>query len=198
MPPTRIPRTMVRVEAAGQIYEQVQPFAYIRAVVAETPDICPFISPGELAHAGCASGDTSVSSYNKPKVALSLKTQMVKAEAIETLLYGCSTWAFRHEYYAKFRTVHHWVLLRTIGAQCKRQVHWMVSHNRALKIARCESIETTLRTRVFLAGALIRMSGARLPKRFVFGNIEGAVQRGRGWNEKEWTVAYRTTSGYLE
>ena len=31
------------------------------------------------------------------------------------------------------------------------------------------------------------MSGGRLPKRIVFGNIEGAVRRGRGGNEEEWT-----------
>ena len=29
--------------------------------------------------------------YEQPKVALSLKTQMVKVEAIEALVYGCST-----------------------------------------------------------------------------------------------------------
>ena len=31
------------------------------------------------------------------------------------------------------------------------------------------------------------MSGGRLPKQVVFGNLEGAVQKGRGWKDKEWT-----------
>ena len=31
------------------------------------------------------------------------------------------------------------------------------------------------------------MSGGRLPKRIVFGNLEGAVRRGRDGKEKEWT-----------
>ena len=31
------------------------------------------------------------------------------------------------------------------------------------------------------------MSGGRLPKRIMFGNLEGAVRRGRGRKEKEWT-----------
>ena len=30
------------------------------------------------------------------------------------------------------------------------------------------------------------MSGGRLPKRVVFGNLEGAVRRGQGGKEKEW------------
>ena len=45
------------------------------------------------------------------KVALFLKTRMVKADAIETLLYGCSTWTLRQEHYSKLRSVHHRVLL---------------------------------------------------------------------------------------
>ena len=32
------------------------------------------------------------------------------------------------------------------------------------------------------------MNGGRLPKRIVFGNLEGAVWRGRGGKEKEWTA----------
>ena len=36
------------------------------------------------------------------------------------------------------------------------------------------------------------MSGGRLPKRVVFGNLEGAVRRGRGDKEKRWT--YRVQS----
>ena len=94
--------------------------------------------------------------YDQPKVALSLKSRMVKAEAIEALLYGCSTWTLRQEHYAKLRTVHHQVLLRIIGAQRKRPDHRMTSYNRALEITRCESIETALRTRRLLwAGTLL-------------------------------------------
>ena len=55
-------------------------------------------------------------------------------------------------------------------------------------ITGCENIGTTLRTRRLLwAGTLLRMSGGRLPKRIMFGNLEGAVRRGRGGKEKEWT-----------
>ena len=63
----------------------------------------------------------------------------------------------------------------------------MTSYDGALEITGCESIETTLRTRRLLwARTLLRMSGGRLPKRIVFGNLEGAVRRGRGGKEKEW------------
>ena len=39
MPPPRIPRTMVRIEAAGQIYKQVQYFVYLGGSVTEPPDM---------------------------------------------------------------------------------------------------------------------------------------------------------------
>ena len=121
--------------------------------------------------------------YDQPNVALSLKTRMVKAEAIEALLHGCS---MIRGLLTKLRTVHHRVLLRIIGAQRKRPDHRITSYNRALEKTGCERIETALRRRRLLwAGTLIRMSGGRLPKRTVFGYLEGAVRRGRGGNEKE-------------
>ena len=85
--------------------------------------------------------------YDQRKVAPSLKTRMVKAEAIEALLYGCNTWTLHQEHYAKLRTVHHRVLLRIIGALRKRPDHRMTWYNRTLEITRCESTETTLRTK---------------------------------------------------
>ena len=178
---------MVQIEAAGQTYKQVQSFTYLGGAVTEVPDMSVEIARRTRA---CWMRIRRYlrELYDQPKVSLSLKTRMVKAEAIEALLYGCSTWTPRREHYAKLRTVHHRVLLRIIGAQRKRPDHRMTSYNRALEITGCESIETTLRTRRLLwAGTLLRMSGGRLPKRIAFGNLEGAVRRGRGGKEKEWT-----------
>ena len=187
MLPPRTPRTMVQVEAAGQTYKQVQSFTYLRGTVTEVLDMSVEIATRTRAcwmHIRRYLQEP----YDQPKIALSLKTRMVTVEAIEALLYGCITWTFRQEHYAKLRTVHHRILLRIIGARRKRPDHRITSYNRALEITRCESIETTFRTRRLLwAGTLIRMSGERLPKRIVFGNLEGAVRKGRGGKEKEWT-----------
>ena len=137
--------------------------------------------------------------YDQLEVALSLTTRMVKAEAIEALLYGCSTWTLRQERYAKLRTLHHRVLLRIIGAQRKSSEHRMTSYNRALEITECESIETMLRTiRLLGAGTLIRMSGGRLPKRIVCSETlrvqcgEDGVRR-----TKSGSITYSATSRRL-
>ena len=46
MPPPRTPRTMVRIEATGQIYKQVQSFPYLGSAVTETPDMSIEIARG--------------------------------------------------------------------------------------------------------------------------------------------------------
>ena len=133
MPPPRTPRRMVQAEAAGQTYKQVQSFTYLGGAVTEVPDMSVEIARRSRA---CWMRIRRYlrELYVHPKVALSLKTRMVKAEAIEALLYGCSTWTLRQEHYTKLRTVHHRVLLRIIGAQRKRPDHRMTLYNRALEI----------------------------------------------------------------
>ena len=90
MPPPRTPRTMVRVEAAGQIYKQVQSFNYLGGAVTETADMSVEIARRTRA---CWMRIRRYlrELYDQPKVALSLKARMVKTEAIEALLYGYST-----------------------------------------------------------------------------------------------------------
>ena len=146
MPPPRTPRTMVRVEVAGQIYKQVKSLTYLWDAFTETPDMSVEIARRTRA-CWMLIRRYLHELYDQPKVALSLKIRMVKAEAIEAFLYGCSTWTLRQEHYAKLRTVHHRILPRIIGTQRKRPDHRMTSYNRALEISRCESIETTSRTR---------------------------------------------------
>ena len=126
--------------------------------------------------------------HDQTEFPLSLKTRMVKAEAIKALLYGCSTWTLRQKYYDKLCIVHHWFVLRIIGAQRNILDLHMTSYNRTLKITRCKSIEILLRTKLLLeAGALICMGGGRLPKGNVFGTLQGAVRRVHFETEKEWT-----------
>ena len=66
IPPPRIPRTMVRVETAGQIYKQVQSFNYLRGAV-KKKRTCSLKSPGGPTDAGCASGGTFLSSTTSRK-----------------------------------------------------------------------------------------------------------------------------------
>ena len=73
IPPPRTPRTMVQVEAAGQIYKQVQSFTYLGGAVTETPDMSVEIA--RRARACWMRIRWYLREiYDQPKVALSLKT----------------------------------------------------------------------------------------------------------------------------
>ena len=84
-----------------------------------------------------------------------LKVRMLKAEVIETLLYGCMTWTHGQEHFAELRTVHYNLLLRIIGFQHRQRTDHLMSYAKVLKKAQCESVETTIRKRclLFLRGA---------------------------------------------
>ena len=59
---------------------------------------------------------------------------MVKADAIEALLYECRTIPFGQECYAKFRTVYQRVLLRIIEAKRKSPDHRKTLYNGAPRV----------------------------------------------------------------
>ena len=113
------PRTMMRVETAGQIYKQVHP-SPTGGAVTETLDISVEIARRTRA---CWMRIRRYlrELYDQPKITLSLKTRMVKADAIGALLYGCSTWTLRQEHYAKLRTVHHPVFFSSSGHNARDQ-----------------------------------------------------------------------------
>ena len=45
--------------------------------------------------------------YDRPGVRLRLKARVLKAEVVETLLYGCMTWSPNKRDYDRLRRVHH-------------------------------------------------------------------------------------------
>ena len=118
-------------------------------------------------------------SYDTTTGPLSLKVRMPKAEVIETLVYGCVAWTLVAEQIAKLRTAHRQVLLRVIGVQCRlRADRTTLSYAKALKVTRCESIDTTIRKRrLLLAGAATRQNTGQSPSRVMSGTMAGGTSR---------------------
>ena len=81
--------------------------------------------------------------YDMEAAPFALKLRMLKAEVMETLLYGCVTWTLGKEHFAELRTAHHRFLLRIIGFQRRQRTDHLMSYAKALKKAQCESVETT-------------------------------------------------------
>ena len=65
--------------------------------------------------------------FDRPGVPFRLKTRLLKAEAVEVLLYGCMTWSPRRDHYRLLQTTHHRLPLRVIGYRRKRGSHRQMS-----------------------------------------------------------------------
>ena len=191
--------TKIVFNATGQQYRQTTSFTYLGGTVTEMPNLSDEID--RRIRAGWMGFKRYKRElYDRSKASLlPLKARMVSPVVVEALLSGCVTWTSLKCLYAKLRTKHHRMLLRILGAWCKWPNKRILSYKDALQRTKCESIETTVRTRRLLwAGALLRMGDHRLPKRVMSGELENAGKRGPGGKEKERIrAAWQMIFGYL-
>ena len=135
-----------------------------------------------------------------------LKLRMLKAEVMETLLYGCVTRTLGKEPFAELRTAHHRFLLRIIGFQRRQRAYHLMSYAKVLKKSQCASVETTIRKRRLLfAGAVQRTNNERLTHRVMFGTMAVGENPGQGRPENNWAQClvddlrvFRATEGSTE
>ena len=101
---------------------------------------------------------------DQPTAPLQLEVRMLKAEVMETMLYG---WSPTVAHLAILHNTHHRLLLRCIGWKRKHGYGYHVlSYADALSKTGCESVETRVRKRrILFAGFVARMGNERLPKR---------------------------------
>ena len=112
---------------------------------------------------------------------------MLRAEVLETMLYGCVTWSPRACHYDTLRRARHSFLTRCIGWRRKHNgADYPISYLDRLVKTGSESIEATLRRRRILFAAFVaRMEDTRLPKCVMFGEMMGGAGC-VGGQEKEW------------
>ena len=111
---------------------------------------------------------------------------MLRAEVLETMLYGCVTWSQRACHYDTLRRAHHRFLTRCIGWRKHNRADHPISYLDTLIKTGSESIEATLRRRRILFAAFVaRMEDTRLPKCAMFGELVGGTDC-VGGQEKEW------------
>ena len=189
-PPAPPPPPLV-IKAAGQTYKQTRQFRYLGGLVTEDGELTQEINNRSRAAWACIRR-FSRELFDRPTAPWELKVRLLKAEAMEALLYGCMTWAPRREHYRLLRTVHHRLLLRVIGYHRARGTYRQLSYAQALKKTGCHSAEAIVRQRRLLfAGALARQQDGRLPKRLAFGTLAGGEDPGPGCPEQNWLKCLR-------
>ena len=100
------PLPALEIAAAGQKYHQVHQFVYLGGLITEDADITRDINRRTKIAWGCFR-KFSTELFDRPNAPLRLKARLLKAEAMEALLYGCMTWAPRNAYYRQLRTPPH-------------------------------------------------------------------------------------------
>ena len=172
------------VTAAGQVYKQTLEFVYLGGAISADWTRRSVEVTRRLQRAWACFGRYKMEIYDRPGVRLRLKVRMLKAEVIETLLYGCVTWSPSKADFGKLREVHHKMLLRCLGWRKRKREDHILSYASALLRTDSESIETTVRRRrILFAGFVTRMGEERLPKRVMFGEMVG----GKGYSGgQEW------------
>ena len=91
------------VEAAGQRYMQTMLFLYLGGLVDASADIMPEMKR-RIRLAWACYNRFKRELYDMEDAPFTLKVRMLKAEVMETLLYGCVTWTLGQEHFAELRT----------------------------------------------------------------------------------------------
>ena len=178
----------ITINAAGQVYKQtIQFVVYLGGAITADRDLCIEITR-RLQRAWACFQRYKMEIYDRPGVRLRLKVRLVKAEVVDTLLYGCMTWSPNKPDYDRLRRVHHSMLLRRLGWRKRKRDDLTLSYADALAKTASESIEAIVRKRRILsAGFVARMGEERLPQRVMFGEFVG--DKGySGGQEKDWLV----------
>ena len=172
------------VEAAGQLYNQTNEFIYLGGSVNHNADLSIEVDR-RIRNAWCSFRKYTLELYDRPSAPLELKIRMLRAEVLETMLYGCVTWSPRACHYDTLRRAHHRFLTRCIGWRKLKRADYPISYLDTLIKTGSESIEATLRRGgSCFAGFVARMEDTRLLKCVMSG--EGALAVGGGGQEKEW------------
>ena len=78
------------VEAAGQVYNQTNEFVYLEGNVNRNADLSIEVDR-RVRNAWCSFRKYTLELYDRPSAPLELKIRMLRAEVLETMLYGCVT-----------------------------------------------------------------------------------------------------------
>ena len=146
--------------------------------------------------------------YDRPSAPLELKIRILRAEVLETMLYGCVTWSPRTCRYDTLRRAHHRFLTRCIGWRKHNRANHLISYLDTLVMKTgSESIEATLRRRrILFARFVARIDDTRLPTCVMVGEMVGGAgcvgaRKKSGWGVS-WTTselsASTPTSGRLQ
>ena len=156
------------VEAAGQVYNQTNEFVYLRGNANHNADLS-IEADRRIRNAWYSFRKYTLELYDRPSAPLDLKTRMLRARVLETMLYGCATWSLRACHYDTRRRAHYRFFTRCIGWRKHKRADHPISYLDTLIKTGNESIKVTLRRRrILFVGFVARMEDTILSKCVMF------------------------------
>ena len=87
------------VEAVGQVCNKTNESVYLGGDVSRTAELSLEVDRRIVRNAWCSFRKYILELYDRPSAPLELKIRMLRAEVLETMLYGCVTWSPRAGHY---------------------------------------------------------------------------------------------------
>ena len=157
------------IEAADEVYSQTNVLIYLGGNVDHNGDLSIGVNR-RIRNAWCRFQKYTLELHDQPSAPLELKIRMLRAQVLETMLYGCVTWSPRACHYDTLHRAHHSLLTRCIGWRNNNRANHSISYLDTLIKMESESIQAILRRRrILFAGFVARMEDTRLPKCVMFG-----------------------------
>ena len=183
----------IQRRGSGTGVQQTDEFVYLGRNVNHNADLSIEVDR-RIRNAWCSFRKYTLKLYDRPSAPLELKIRMLRAEVLETMLYGCVTWSPRACHYDTLRRAHHRFLTRCIGWRKHNSADHPISYLDTLVKTGSESIEATLRrSRILFAGFVAPMDDTRLPKCVMFGEMVGGAGCVRGQEKSGWGVSWTTS-----
>ena len=120
--------TIFSAEAAGQVYNQTNEFVYLGGNVNHNADLSIEVDR-RIRNAWCSFRKYTLELYDRSSAPLELKIRMLRAEVLETMLYGCVTWVPRACHYDTLRRARRRFLTRCIGWRKHNRVDHPISES---------------------------------------------------------------------
>ena len=114
------------VEAAGRVYNQTIEFVYFGRTVNHNADLSIGVDR-RIRNTWCTFWKYTLELYDRPSAPLELKIRTLRAEVLETMLYGCVRWSPHASHYYTLRRAHHRFLTRCIGWRNHNQADHSIS-----------------------------------------------------------------------
>ena len=127
------------INAAGQVYKQTIEFVYLGRAISANRDLCTEITRRLQRDWECLQR-YKMEINDRLGVRLRLKVRSLKAEVVETLLYGRTTWSPNKPDYDRLQQVHHSMLLLCLGWRKRKRDDHSLSYADALAKTASESI----------------------------------------------------------